>query len=121
VEIIEMASDTYGEILSEVVDDACKYEERADVFRRAGIRKGHYYNVINPEKKSSSCEPYHCPTEWGVSVTNLSGNFKWLKAVAVDCGCIVLTPEDIKELKDMDAPEKTLQLFMKIIGRVNKK
>ena len=116
-----MGKDTYGEILSEVVDDACKYEDRSDVFRRTGIQKGHYYNVINPEKKSSAGNSYHCPTEWGVSVTNLAGNYKWLKAVATDCGCMVLTPDDIAELKDSDAPEKTLQLFIKIIGKAKGK
>lgn len=115
-----MSGDTYGELLADAVDRACQYEERADVFRRSGIKKGHYYNVINPDRKSTSGDPFHCPTEWVVAVTNLSKDFTVIKAISKDCGCILLTPEDLEELNGAENPEKTLNMFIKIIGKAKK-
>jgi hypothetical protein len=109
--------ETYGELLSVLVDTMAKYEDRSDVFRKNDIPKGHYYNVINPDKTSSAGNPYHCPTEWGVRLTKSSGDYSWIKAVASDCDCLVLTPDDIEELKSSN-PEAALDLFQKILGRV---
>lgn len=110
-------SQTYGELLSKVVDDMCKYTEREDIFRRNDISLGHYYNVINPNKKTSGSRRFHCPTEWGVMLTRDSRNYRWIKTVAKDCGGLFISPEDIKELQDTE-PEKVLEIFRKIIGTV---
>lgn len=113
-------AETYGEILSELVDDMAKYDERADVFMRNEIPKGHYYNVINPHRKTTSENPFYCPTEWGVRLTRdpKNKNYKWIKTVAKHCGCVCISPQEIKELKETD-PEKALEVFMKIVGIVN--
>jgi len=112
-----MSGDTYGEVLADMVDEICRFENRADVFRKNDISKGHYYNVINPNKTSSSGTQYCCPTEWGVRLTNSSQNYRWLKAVTRDCNCILITPADVSELKSSD-PEKALAVMMKIVGMV---
>jgi len=115
-----MADDTYGEILAGVLDEICKYDDRADVLRRNEIPKGHYYNVINPHKKTSGDRPFYCPTEWGVRLTRDGRAYDWIKTVARDCGCLCLTPEDIKKLKTAK-PEETLELFQQVIGAVKGK
>lgn len=112
--------DSYGEVLADLVDEICRFEDRSEVFRKNDISKGHYYNVINPNKTTPAGRDYHCPTEWGVRLTNSSGNYSWLKAVAKDCGCIVITPDDISELKTAD-PERTLAVLSRIVGMAQKK
>lgn len=112
-------AETYGELLAELVDEIAKYEDRADVFRRNEIPRGHYYNVINPNRKTSGDNPFYCPTEWGVRLTNDSKNYKWLRGIVRDCKCILVTPEEFSELKDAN-PEKAIRLFSKIIGLAKK-
>lgn len=96
-----MGGETYGEILEVVVDDMCRTHDRGDVFRRLGILKGHYYNVINPNKTTSSGNSFCCPVEWAVKATKESGNYLLLETLASDCGCVLLTPKDISELKQI--------------------
>jgi len=103
-----------------VLDEICKYDDRADVLRRNEIPKGHYYNVINPHKRTSGDRPFYCPTEWGVRLTRDGRAYGWIKTVARDCGCLCLTPEDIKKLKTAK-PEETLELFRQVIGAVKGK
>ena len=108
-------SKTYGEMLDKLVDEMAKYDERADIFRRNDIPKGHFYNVINPDRKTSSGNMFHTPIEWMVKLTRDSGNFCMIKKVAADCRCIVITPGDIKELEKTD-PAEALEVFRKILG-----
>jgi hypothetical protein len=113
-------NETYGEMLSDLVDDMAKYEERPAIFRRNDISRNHFYNVTNPNRETNSGNRYPCPTEWGVLLTKDSKNYRWIKTVARDCGGIFISPEDIKELNSTN-PERTLEVFQKIIGFVNKK
>ena len=113
-------ADTYGEILADLVDEICKYDDRVDVMRRNEIPKGHYYNVINPNKKTSGDRPFYCPTEWGVKLTRDSHIYSWIKTVNKDCGCLCLTPDDIGKIRDAK-PEETLELFQQVIGIVKNK
>ncbi len=111
-------SKTYGEMLDKLVDEMAKYDERADIFRRNDIPKGHFYNVINPERKTSGGNTFHTPIEWMVRLTRDSGNFSMIKKVAGDCKCIIITPNDIKELEKTD-PAQALEVFRKILGMTN--
>ena len=113
-------ADTYGELLAEVVDKICKFDERADVFRRNEIPKGHYYNVINPNKRTSGDRPFYCPTEWGVKLTRDGKIYDWIKSVARDCGGLFISPEDIEKLQSANA-EETLQVLQQVIGYVKKR
>jgi len=113
-------SETYGELLADLVDELARYEDRAAIFRRNDISRNHFYNVTNPNRESSSGKPYPCPTEWGVQLTRDSGNYQWLKTVARDCKCLLITPEEIQELIDAE-PEKALTIFQSILGLVKKK
>ena len=115
-----MPKETYGETLSDLVDEMAQFEERAGIFRRSQISRNHFYNVTNPNRESSSGKPYYCPTEWGVTLTRDSKNFKWIKTVAKDCDCIIITPEEIEKLQEAN-PEETIQLFQSILGIVNGK
>ena len=113
-------SETYGELLADLVDELARYENRAAIFRRNDISRNHFYNVTNPNRESSSGKPYPCPTEWGVQLTRDSGNYLWLKTVARDCNCLLITPKEIQELTEAE-PEKALMIFQSILGLVKKK
>lgn len=115
-----MSKETYGECLADLLDDMAKYEDRPDIFRRCSISRNHFYNVINPNRKSSSGDPYPCPTEWGVRLTRDSQNYKWIKTVARDCGGLFVSPMDVEELNSTE-PEKVLEVFRKIIGMTKKR
>ena len=110
-------AETYGELLSELVDDMARYEGRSDIFRRNDISRNHFYNVTNRNRESSSGRPYPCHPEWGVQLTRDAQNFKWIKTVAKDCGGLFVSPDDIKELKETD-PEKAISVLQKIVGIV---
>jgi hypothetical protein len=108
-------SDTYGEMLDKLVDRMAKFDERADIFRRNDILKGHFYNVINPNKITSGGNAFHTPLEWMVKLTRDSKDFGMLKKVSRDCGAICITPDDVEELKGAD-PEKALIIIQKVLG-----
>jgi len=110
-----MSPSSYGESLSDLVDMMARFSEREDIFRRNDIPKGHYYNVINPNRETSSGNPFYCPTEWGVKLTRDSGDFSWIKTVAKDCNGLFVSAEDIKDLNEIE-PEKALRLLMRIVG-----
>jgi hypothetical protein len=114
-------SKTYGEMLDKLVDAMARYDDRADIFRRNDILKGHFYNVINPDRKTSGGNAFHTPIEWMVKLTRDSGNYSMIKQVATDCKCAVLTPEDIEGLKTLfsaSAPDplKVMHILHKIIN-----
>lgn len=114
-----MSKETYGELLSDLIDEMARYEDRPDIFRRCNISRNHFYNVTNPNRRSSSGEPYYCPTEWGVQLTKDSKNFAWIKTVSRDCGGLFISPEDVEELSTAD-PERVLEAFRKIVGMTKK-
>jgi hypothetical protein len=107
--------DTYGEMLDKHVDRMAKYDERADILRRNDIPKGHFYNVINPNKMTSTGNPFYAPVEWMVKLTRDSKDFCMLKKVVRDCGAICITPDEVAELKGSD-PEKALAIIQKVLG-----
>lgn len=110
-------SKTYGEMLSDLIDEMARYDERASILRRNDIPKGHLYNVINPNRTTTSGNPFYAPIEWMVKLTRDGACYDMVKRVAKDCKCIVLSPDDIKELNESD-PGKALDVFQKIIGMV---
>lgn len=110
-------SKTYGEMIDDMVDRAAKYDDRAAIFRRNDIPKGHFYNVINPNRRTTSDNPFYTPLEWMVKLTRDGQDYTMLKKVSRDCGCICITPEDIKELQSTD-PAKALTVIQKVIGIV---
>ena len=112
-------AETYGELLSELVDEMAQYADREEIFRRNEIKRNHFYNVTNPNRRSSSDKPYHTPTEWGVRLTRDSRVYTWIKTVARDCGGLFISPEDVQELQDVE-PEKALEVFRKIVGMLRK-
>lgn len=95
----------YGVLLPALMKSLARFKPRDDVFRDSGIPVGHWNNVVNRNKVSSAGKPYYCPTEWGVALTRASGDYSWLKAVAWDCGALILTPEDVETIvkAQMDA------------------
>lgn len=95
----------YGALLPVLVNRLAKFRDRGDIYRAAGIPVGHWNNVVNRNKVSSAGKPYYCPTEWGVALTRASGDYSWLKAVAWDCGALILTPDDVETIvkAQMDA------------------
>ena len=97
-----------------------KYDEQANIFRRNGISKRHYYSVINPNAETSGGNPFHCPVEWVVRLTNDSEKYCMLKQIAKDCKCLILTPIELRKLKTAN-PEETLELFQQIIGLAKNK
>jgi len=112
--------DTYGLIFADMVDRQARFTPREDLFRRLDISRNHFYNVTNPDRQTAGGNPYPFPTEWGVKGTIVFSDYAWIKAVGRDCGCLVITPDELKELKDSN-PKKALSLFQKIIGLVNGK
>jgi hypothetical protein len=110
-------SDSYGEMFDKMIDRAARHEERTDIFRRNDISRNHFYNVINPNRSTTSGNPYYAPIEWLVKLTRDLRDYWMLKRIARDCGCLLLTPDDVKELKDSD-PEKAIEVFKKIVGLV---
>jgi hypothetical protein len=110
-------SKTYGEMIGDLVDRICKFDDRAAVMRRNDIPKGHFYNVINPNRETTSGNPFYTPIEWMVKLTRDAKDYCMLKKVAKDCDCILITPEDIKELNSTD-PAAALAIIQKVIGMV---
>ena len=110
-------ADTYGEMLDKLVDRMAKFDERADIFRRNDIPKGHFYNVINPNRQTSTGNPFYTPIEWLVKLTRDAKDYCMLKKIAKDCGCILITPEDVKELQTTD-PTAALTAIQKVLGMV---
>ena len=47
----------------------------------------------------------------------MNKNYNWIKTVAKDCNCIIITPEEIKKLEG-SKPEETLELFQSILGLI---
>lgn len=110
--------DTYGLIFSDIVDRQARFTPRDDLFRRLDISRNQFYNVTNPDRQTASGNAYPFPTEWGVKGTVQFKDYAWIKAVCHDCGCICITPEELKELKDSN-PQKAISIFQKIIGLVS--
>lgn len=108
-------SDSYGEMIDKHVDRMVKFDERADILRRNDIPKGHFYNVINPNKITSGGNPFYAPIEWMVKLTRDSKDFCMLKKVVKDCGAICITPDEVEELKGSD-PERALAIIQKVLG-----
>ena len=115
-----MAADTYGEALGKLVRSMLKYDEQSDIFRRNNISKRHYYSVINPNAETSGGNPFYCPTEWVVRLTNDSGDYSLLRTIAKDCKCLLITPEEIEKLQSSN-PEETIKIFQQILGIVKEK
>jgi hypothetical protein len=113
-------SKTYGEMLAEHVDEMAKYEDRAEIFRRNDIPRGHFYNVINPDRRTSGGNGFYAPIEWMVRLTRDSNIYKMLKTIASDCKCILITPDEIEELQKTD-PGKALEICQKIVGLARRK
>ena len=107
----------YKDILVELVDTIAKYDDRAAIFRRNDIPRAHFYNVTNDDRLSSSGKPYHTPLEWVVKLTRDAKNYCMLKKIAKDCDCILITPDDVKELKSCD-PAEALAIIQKVVGLV---
>ncbi|OGP87172.1 MAG: hypothetical protein A2031_08175 [Deltaproteobacteria bacterium RBG_19FT_COMBO_43_11] len=114
-----MSGETYGEMLDKLVDRMAKFDERADIFRRNDIPKGHFYNVINPNRQTSTGNPFYSPIEWLVKLTRDAKDYCMIKKVAKDCGGLFIGPDDVKDLNEA-APEKALTVIQKIIGIVQK-
>lgn len=95
----------YGALLQVLVKSLARFKPRVEIFSDSGIPVGHWNNVVNRNKVSSSGNPYYCPTEWGVALTRASGDYSWLKKVAWDCGALILTPDDVETIvkAQMDA------------------
>jgi hypothetical protein len=108
-------SDSYGEMFDKMIDRAARHDDRVEIFRRNDISRNHFYNVINPNRATSSGNPFYAPIEWMVKLTRDLQDYCMLKKVVRDCGCILITPEDVKELKDSDT-EKALTVMQKILG-----
>lgn len=79
------------------------------------IPRGHFYNVINPNRKTTSGNPFYAPIEWMVKLTRDGSDYCMLKKVVKDCGCILITPTDIKDLKDTDT-DKAVSILQRILG-----
>jgi hypothetical protein len=109
--------DSYGEMLDKLVDRMAKFDDRADIFRRNDIPKGHFYNVINPNRQTTSGNPFYTPIEWMVKLTRDAKDYCMLKKVAKDCGCILITSDDVKELQTTD-PAAALATIQKVLGLV---
>ena len=88
----------YGPLLAPMMKRLSRFDDRGDVFRKLGIPSGHWNNVINPNKVSSSGNRFYCPAEWGVALTRASGDYTWLRALAWDCGALILTPGEIERI-----------------------
>jgi hypothetical protein len=114
-----MSLETYGEMMDKLVDRMAKYDERADIFRRNDIPKGHFYNVINPNRQTTAGNPFYTPVEWLVKLTRDAQDYCMLKKVNKDCGCICITPDDVKELQNTD-PAEALIVIQKVLGMVKK-
>lgn len=108
-------SKSYGEIFSDMVDEAAQYEERGQIFRIFEVRRNQFYNVTNPNRQTSGGNPYPFPMEWMVRATREFKNYALVRTVVKDCGGLFLSPDDLKELQDVDA-EAALALFKKIVG-----
>ena len=109
--------DSYGEMFDKLVDRMAKFDDRADIFRRNDIPKGHFYNVINPNRQTTSGNPFYAPIEWLVKLTRDGADYCMLKKVVKDCGCILITPADIKDLQNTDA-DKAVSILQRILGIV---
>lgn len=92
-----------------------KYGSVSEALEELNIPKGHFYNVINPNKITSGGNAFHTPLEWMVKLTRDSKDFGMLKKVNRDCGAICITPDDVEELKGAD-PEKALLIIQKVLG-----
>lgn len=114
-----MSSESYGEMLDKLVDRMAKFDERADIFRRNDIPKGHFYNVINPNRQTTAGNPYYTPIEWLVKLTRDAKDYCMMKKVAKDCGCILITPDDVKDLESTD-PAAALAVLQRVVGKVMK-
>ena len=113
-------SDTYGEMFDKMVDRMAKYDDRAAIFRRNDIPKGHFYNVINPNKVTSTGNPFYAPIEWLVKLTRDAKDYCMIKRIAKDCGCILITQDEIAELQGSD-PGKALEIMQRVIGLIQEK
>jgi hypothetical protein len=110
-------SKTYGEMIDDLVDGMAKYDDRAAIFRRNDVPKGHFYNVINPNRQTTTGNPFYTPVEWMVKLTRDSQDFDMVKRVVKDCGAIVITPEELNEMKSADL-DKAVDVFKRFIGAV---
>ncbi len=110
--------ETYGECLVQLIDEMARFEDRSDIFRRNDISRNHFYNVTNPNRESSAGRPYPCPVEWMVKLTRDANCYCMLRKVVKDCRCILITPDDIEELKSLgdEEPEKVIAVLEKILG-----
>ena len=115
-----MAEDTYGEMFGEMIRRMLKYESQGDIFRRCGIRKRHYYSVINPNAKTSGENCFTMPLEWLVTATNDSRDFQMIKQVARDCRGFFIAEEEVENL-DPESSEQVLEGLKQIIGKIKER
>jgi len=88
-------ADSYGEMLNEIVGRAAKFMKLSDILRIHNMPKGHYYNVINPNRTTSSGNPFYAPIEWMISLTREFHDYDMIKNVSRDCRGIFLSLDEL--------------------------
>ena len=114
----------YRFMMTEMVDRQAEFEERARIFQRLDIPRNHYYNVTNPDRRTSAKtdKPYYIPMEWAQKMTVDFEDYQLVREFCNDCGCICLTPKDVVELQSLsgDEPDKVMAIMKTLIGKVKK-
>lgn len=109
----------YGRYFKSMVDHLAVYMPRADVFKEHKIPINYFYKVINLNARTPSGNQIYSPIEWLVKLTRNSKNYCMAKKVAKDIGCVLLTPDEISDIKNIlmeSAPDpvKVLGILQKL-------
>jgi len=111
----------YRYLLTEMINAKAEYVDRDYLFERVDIPQNHYHNVTNPDRKTSckkKDKPYYIPLEWILKMTIGFSDFRIIKEIAADCGCICITPDEIEELRSVEPADrdKVMATMNKIVG-----
>ena len=107
---------SYGVLLGDLVDGMARYKPRADVLSDSGIPRGHFYNVRNVNKRTAAGKPHYTPVEWVRDLTNASGDYRLLRKIAGDCGCVVISPADMDSVDGVDLV--SAGRIIRVMGRI---
>jgi hypothetical protein len=117
-----MSNDFYGFLIEKLVHRGMRFEEQSDIFRKTGIPKNSYHNVINPNRFSSGKDengnpkPYETSVGWVVRLTNYFEDYWAVKVIAKDCNGVFLSNDEIEELAQIPPVE----IVQKLLGMVKK-
>ena len=106
-----------GSILASEVKNLTKFKDQGEVLESLELKKSRFYDITNPNRLSSSGQPFEFPARIAVDMATKHGRYALVKKIGLMSGCIVITPEEVDGLREnIDGHIRTITLFNTLVG-----